>query len=199
MHHRLPPSLPSTVAVSLLPRPIYEESISPFASRVSQRMTHWWGLISPKCAKGERETVQSEQEAEGKREGGEDKCNGLAIKRKVDGMHTEEQNMGKKVGRGKEEKLRICAHSTRRYSTRKGTSLSQRLLQQLECRRAFSNAKFSKSRDIYLIVSSARARTAVATTAAAAAPSGPRRAKSVGRTHSLGGCEGTNTSERRAM
>ena len=139
-------------------------------------MTHWWGLISPKCAKGERETVQSEQEAEGKREGGEDKCNGLAIKRKVDGMHTEEQNMGKKVGRGKEEKLRICAHSTRRYSTRKGTSLSQ----QLECR-AFSNAKFSKSRDIYLIVSSARARTAVATTAAAAAPSGLRRAKSVGR------------------
>ena len=62
-------------------------------------MTHWWGLISPKCAKGERETVQSEQEAEGKREGGEDKCNGLAIKRKVDGMHTEEQNMGGKVGR----------------------------------------------------------------------------------------------------
>ena len=62
-------SLPSTVAVSLLPRPIYEESISPFASRVSQRMTHWWGLISPKCAKGERETVRAELEAEGKREG----------------------------------------------------------------------------------------------------------------------------------
>ena len=49
----------------------------------------------------ERETVQSEQEAEGKREGGEDKCNGLAIKRKVDGMHTEEQNTGEKVGRAK--------------------------------------------------------------------------------------------------
>ena len=84
-------------------------------------------------------------------------------------------------------KLRICACSTRRYSTRKRTSLSQLLLQQPECR-AFSNAKFSKSRDIYLIVSSARARTAVATTAAAAAPSGLRRAKSVGRTHSLEGC-----------
>ena len=35
----------------------------------------------------------------GGKEGGEDKCNGLAIKRKVDGMHTEEQNMGGKVGR----------------------------------------------------------------------------------------------------
>ena len=79
-------------------------------------MTHWWGLISPKCAKGgrrerERERERGtergtererEREREGerdthtvRREGGdgaraveeEDKCNGLAIKRKVDGMH----------------------------------------------------------------------------------------------------------------
>ena len=101
LHHRLPRfPLPSTVAVSPLPRPIYEESISPFASRVSQRMTHWWGLISPKCAKGEGERQYSRSKRRRER-GREDKCNGLAIKRKVDGMHTEEQNMGGKVGRAK--------------------------------------------------------------------------------------------------
>ena len=61
----------------------------------------------------ERETVQSEQEAEGKREGGEDKCNGLAIKRKVDGMHTEEQNTGGKVGRGEGKRSFAFAHVQR--------------------------------------------------------------------------------------
>ena len=38
--------------------------------------------------RGERRERQSEQEEEG-----EDKCNGLAIKRKVDGMHREDQNI----------------------------------------------------------------------------------------------------------
>ena len=124
----------------------------------------------------ERETVQSEREAEGKREGGEDKCNGLAIKRKVDGMHTEEQNTGGKVGRAKgREAPHLRTFNPSVFNSQRHFSLPATG----ECR-AFSNAKFSKSRDIYLIVSSARARTAVATTAAAAAPSGPRRAKSVG-------------------
>ena len=127
----------------------------------------------------ERETVGARG---GGKEGGEDKCNGLAIKRKVDGMHTEEQNMGGKVGEGEGKRSKAFAH-IQRVNIQLANALlspSSFLLQQPECR-AFSNAKFSKSRDIYLIVSSARARTAVATTAAAAAPSGPRRAKSVGR------------------
>ena len=60
----------------------------------------------------------------------------------------------RRLGGRREEKLRICAHSTQSvFNSQRHFSLPATG----ECR-AFSNAKFSKSRDIYLIVSSARAR-----------------------------------------
>ena len=117
-----------------LPRPIYEESISPFASRVSQRMTHWWGLISPKCAKGggPREEREERGDSQSKRRG-EDKCNGLAIKRKVDGMHREAQSMSKQVARYKSA---ICAPSTIR--SRRRSSIPNPIRNNRGCRRSLA-------------------------------------------------------------